>query len=195
MRNASSQPRPGAQRGLGPVTCRLLVALVALAWAATATGAGKSAEFGDVVKLIERHYNVKHKGIPTLANLGIKATTAIARRVTRYAEYGSVKFAYFEDQDFSAPAGGVDFYTVMRGRLEPEWQPLVQVRTDRGAEQTYIYTKEAGKFFKLVVVTIGRRDATAVELDVAPQKLMLLMRDPDAMGKTLTDEAAGDREQ
>ncbi|HVF48914.1 MAG TPA: hypothetical protein VNA19_02430 [Pyrinomonadaceae bacterium] len=174
---------------------RFVVALLLLSHLANAHAAYKSIEFGDVVKLIERHYGVKHKGIPALANMGLKASQMVARRLTRYAEYGSVKVAFFEDQDFTAPAGGLDFHAAMRTRLEPEWQPLVQVRTDRNAEQTYIYTKEAGKFFKIVVVSIGRRDATAVQLDIAPQKLMLLMRDPDAMGKTLTDDAAGDTEQ
>ena len=151
-------------------------------------------EFGDVVKLIESHYRVKHKSIPFAARMGLKASQVVARRVLRYAEYGSVKFAYFEDQDFTAPKGGLEFQRAMRGVIEPEWQPLVQVRLPNESEQTYIYTKEAGKFFRVLVVQISRRDATVVQVEVAPAKLLELMRDPDAMGKTLTDEASSDTE-
>lgn len=149
-------------------------------------------EFKGVVKLIESHYRVKHKGVPLLAKMGIKATQIITQRVVRYSEYGSVKFAIFEDQDFSGAASEIDFATRMRQTLEPEWQPLVQVRLQQDADQTYIYTKEAEKFFKVLVVTIGQRDATAVQVELAPLKLWKLMKDPDAAGKTLTDEAASD---
>ena len=154
--------------------------------------AAKGAGFNEAVKLIESHYGVKHKSLPLLARAGIKATGVVARRLTRYAEYGSVKLATFEDQDFSAPRGRTDFATSMRNTLQPDWMPLVQVRAQQDAEQTYIYTKEAGKFFKVLVINIGQRDATAVEMSVDARNLLLLMRDPDSMGQTLTDEAASD---
>ena len=170
---------------------RLILAAALCALVAT-TARAKGAGFDEAVKLIESHYHVKHKSIPLLARAGIKATVIVARRLTRYAEYGSVKLATFEDQDFSAPKGRTDFATSLRTTLQPEWTPLVQVRLQQDAEQTYIYTKEAGKFFKVLIVTIGQRDATAVEMNIAVQKLILLMRDPDGMGKTLTDEATSD---
>jgi hypothetical protein len=159
------------------------------------SAAGNGKEFGDVVKLIESHYRVKHKSIPFAAKMGMRATQMVARRVLHYAEYGSVKFAYFEDQDFSAPQGGREFFLAMRGAIEPEWQPLVQVRAPKETEQTYVYTKEAGKFFRVLVVQISRRDATVVQVEVSPEKLLELMRDPDAMGKTLTDEASSDTDK
>ena len=172
---------------------RLLLAAVLFSLFAS-TAAAKGAGFGAAVKLIESHYGVRHKSIPLLARAGVKAAGIVARRFTRYAEYGSVKLATFEDQDFSAPKGRTDFATLLRTTLQPEWTPLVQVRLQQDAEQSYIYTQEAGKFFKVLIITIGQRDATAVEMSVAARNLLLLMRDPDAMGKTLTDEAASDPE-
>jgi hypothetical protein len=178
------------------LTLKILIAVVAALFNVSATPAHaagkKSVEFGDVVKLIESHYRVKHRSVSMLERVGVKAGQVVARHYVRYAEYGSVKYATFEDQDFTSPAGGVEFYSAMSSRLQPDWQPLVQVLAPKDGEQTYIYTREAGKLFRLLVVTIGRRDATAVQLEIAPQKLVMLMRDPDAMGKTLTDEAAGD---
>jgi len=57
-------------------------------------------------------------------------------------------------------------------------------------EQTYIYIREAGAKFHVLVVTIERREATVVEATVAPDVLAMLMKDPNEMGKTLTDDAA-----
>ncbi len=170
---------------------RILLVTTLCALATTAAGA-KGAGFEETVKLIESHYHVKHKGVPLLARAGMKATEILARRFTRYAEYGSVRLASFEDQDFTPPKGRADFASLLHSALQPEWMPLVRVRLQQDAEQTYIYTKEAGKFFKVLVVTIGQRDATAIEMSVAAQNLLMLMKDPDTMGKTLTDEATDD---
>lgn len=157
---------------------------------AAPVAAGKEAEFGAVVKLIESHYGVKSKGIPLLARAGIR----VAQRVTRFSECGSVKVAVFEDQDFSTPAGGIDFGRLLKGALQPAWQSLVEVYSRQSGEQTYIYTKEAGERFKVLVVTTGRRDGTVVQVELAPQKLAILLKDPETMGKRLTDEATGDAE-
>ncbi len=51
----------------------------------------KGDEFGDVVKAIERFYNVKHKGIPFLARAGIKTARrgSADRRRAKTATCGS----------------------------------------------------------------------------------------------------------
>ncbi|HVF57351.1 MAG TPA: hypothetical protein VM934_14450 [Pyrinomonadaceae bacterium] len=156
----------------------------------------RPAEFGDVVKLIESHYGVKHKGLPLVAKAGIKASQIVVNRMTRYSEYGTAKFVLFEDQDFASSAKGrTDFASKMRAALQPAWQSLVEVRLRQDAEQTYIYTREAGKLFKVLIIYIGERDASAVQVELAPLKLAALLKDPDTMGKTLTDEAAEDAQQ
>ncbi len=70
------------------------------------TAQAKGDDFGAVVKLIEQFYQVKHKSIPFLARAGIKTSTTVARIAggpkRQLAEAGSVKVAYFEDQDFKA---------------------------------------------------------------------------------------------
>ena len=151
----------------------------------------KPAEFGQVVKLIESHYGVKKLGMSLLARAGIKATQVVVSRKTRFSEYGSVKFAVFDDQDFSSPRG--DFGAALRAALTPGWEPLVEVRSGV-TEQVYVYTREAGKLFRVLVVTVGQRDATAVQAELAPHKLMLLIKDARDAGKVLTDEATDDAE-
>ncbi len=154
----------------------------------------KNVEMGDVVKLIETHYGVKHKRTPLLAKVGMGAGKLVAKRLTHYAEYGSVKFVYFDDQDFtSRPHAGTGFAPALRAAMRPAWEPLVEVRIEQDSEQTYIYTREAGKFFQILVVTIGQRDATVLQAEIAPHKLMLLLKDPEEAGKTLTDEASDEK--
>ena len=177
-------------------TLGLLAALVVNTTAAApllATPAKDAVEFGHVVKLIERHYGVKHKSVPFMAKMGIKAGEFAARRLTRYSEYGNVKFAIFEDQDFTAArsgrSSGSAFAETMRASLQPEWMPLVEVRMQQDSEQTLVYTRGVKDLFKVLVVQIGQRDGLAVQVDIKPERLLMLMRDPEAMGKTLADEA------
>lgn len=161
------------------IALTLLLGLSLLCAPARAKG---GADFGDVVKLIERHYGARHRGIPLLARAGI----GVARKLSRFGELGSFKVAVFENQDFSARG---ELQASLRTAMEPFWSPLVQVRAERDSEQTYVYARNAGKFFKILVISIQPRDATVVQADISPQKLMLLMKDPDAAAKTVTDEA------
>jgi len=87
----------------------VLIALAACVPRARANGD----DFNDVVKLIEQFYHVKHQGVPLLARAGIKTATTVARisggRRRQFAEAGSVKVAYFEDQDFKSNADYLRF--------------------------------------------------------------------------------------
>lgn len=171
----------------------VFVAALALAFhLRVAPATAKGIEFNDVVKLIERHYGVKHQGLSFAARAGIKVGKIIAQVKYRYSEYGSVKFAIFEDQDFSRPAGGVGFNAAMSATLQPEWQPLVEVRSGQDAGQVFVYLKDAGKVFKVLVITLAERDGVAVQVDIKPDKLAQLLKNPDTAGKILTDEATED---
>jgi len=67
--------------------------------------------------------------------------------------------------------------------------PFVQTLSAKDKEQTYIFLRNAGEKFNVLVITIEPRDATVVQVTVSPKNLALLMKDPDGMGKTITDEA------
>ncbi|HEV2763642.1 MAG TPA: hypothetical protein VGV38_11745 [Pyrinomonadaceae bacterium] len=163
-----------------------LCAALALALAATpARARDKRADFGDVVKLIEKHYGVRSRGIPLVARAGI----GVARRLTRYGELGSFKVAFFEDQSFRQPSGAASLRSRLSAAVEPEWSPLVHVSSDANAEQNFVYARDTGKYFKILVVSIQQRDAVVVQADISPQKLMLLLKDPDSAARNVTDEA------
>jgi hypothetical protein len=165
---------------------------IALALVVPVTRA-KGDDFNDVVKLIEQFYHVKHQGIPLLARAGIKTATTVARisggRRRQIAEAGSVKVAYFEDQDFKSNGDYIRFKSLMGAALDGDWSPLIQVASPKDQEQTYIYLREAGEKFNVLVVTLEPREACVVQVNVSPSTLAKLMQNPDEMGNEITIDA------
>lgn len=151
--------------------------------------------FGEVVNLIEHFYHVKHQGIPLLARAGMKSVTTIARisggRRRQLAEAGSVKVAYFEDQDFQSSGSYTSFKSSMNAALTG-WSPLIHSASFKDEEQSYIYIRNLGEKFSVMVVTIDRREAFVVQMNISPQNLAKLMQEPDEMGRTITSEATTD---
>lgn len=157
----------------------------------------KADNFDGVVKVIERFYHVKHKSIPLLARAGMKTALTAARIAggskKRLAEAGSVKVAYFEDQDFDAGRGVARFQTAINTVLGQTWSPFVQVTSPRSGEQVYIFLRNAGEKFHVMAITIDRRDASVVQITLSPSSLAKLLQDPEDMGRAINDEATTDQ--
>jgi hypothetical protein len=157
---------------------------------ATMTNA-KDDDFKAVVKMIEKFYSVKHQGIPFLAKAGMKVATTAARikggDAKRIAEAGSIKLAVFENQEFGGDF--TKFRTSLNEALNVTWMPLIQTLSAASQDQNYIFFREAGGKFNVLVITIAQRDATVVQVTVSQKNLALLMRDPEGTGKTITEEA------
>ena len=149
--------------------------------------------FNDAVKTIEQFYHVKHQSIPFLARAGMKAVRTAAKMkggdYKRLAEAGSVRVAFFEEQDFDSHGQIAAFKASMQATLAGNWSPLVQTLAPKSEEQTYIYIRAAGEKFHVLVVTIERHEATVVQATIAPEILAQLMKDPNDMGKALTEDA------
>lgn len=177
----------------------LLLTLVLITSFSTPRANAKGDDFGDVVKAIERFYHVKHKGIPFLAKAGIKTATVAARIAggtkRRIAEAGSVKVAYFENQQFRSSDGFNSFKTMMNGMLTQSWSPLIQTVAPKEGEQTYIYLREQGTRYNVLVINLGQSEGSVIQVTLSPQALAALMKDPDEMGQTITAEAISDDEE
>jgi len=147
-------------------------------------------DFKSVVKMIEQFYRVKHQGLPFLAKTGMKVATTAAKikggEAKRIAEAGSVKVAVFEDQAFNGDF--TKFRASLNEALNDTWMPLIQTLA-KSAEQNYIYLRNAGEKYHVLVITIGERDATVVQVTVSSKNLALLLKDPEGTGKAITQEA------
>lgn len=151
----------------------------------------KGDDFNSVVKMIEQFYRVKHEGIPFLAKAGMKVGTTVARikggQARRLAEAGSIKLAVFEDQDFNGDLR--KFRASLNEAMNATWMPLIQTISAPDEEQVYIFLKDAGDKFNVLVITIEPRDATVVQVTLSPKNLALLLKDPEGTGKAITQEA------
>lgn len=149
--------------------------------------------FNEAVKTIEQFYHVKHQNIPLLARAGVKAVRTAAKirggQYKKIAEAGSVRVAFFEDQTFDSRGQIAIFKRLVQQALAGDWSALVQTLSPKSEEQTYVYVRDTGKNFQVLVITIEKHDATVVEATVAPGVLADLMKNPDELGKALTDEA------
>jgi hypothetical protein len=182
------------------LTKTIAIGMVVMVLAAcfSPTTEAKADNFNDVVKVIERFYRVKHKGIPFLARAGMKTAVTAARIAggskKRLAEIGSVKVAYFEDQEFNSGNGIGGFKTAINTALGETWSPLIQVSSPKDGEQVYIFLREAGEKFNVLVITIERRDASVVQVTLSPAALAKLMQDPNEMGQSINADATSDDE-
>ena len=165
-----------------------LVALPVTAAATAATAATETPEYHAVVKLIESHYHVKHRGIPFVANLGVKTAKVVSKDARRVLRFGSFKLAIFEDQDFSGRDSAGDIRTVLRRTLEPHWHPLVAARIEEEG-QTHTFTKVDGDKFKVLIVVIGQRDATVLQVNLNPEEFAKLLLNPEQQSREITNEA------
>ena len=164
--------------------------VVAVLMAVNAVHAAKD-DFNSVVKLIEQFYGVKHQGIPFLARAGMKVATTAARikggEARRFAEAGSIKLAVFENQDFDGDFA--KFRSSLNAALNVTWMPLIQTLSPKNEEQVYIFLKEAGDKFNVLVITIEQRDATVVQVTLSQKNLALLLKDPEGTAAAITQEA------
>jgi hypothetical protein len=169
---------------------------IALALSLTTGARADRDGFNEVVKLIEQFYHVKHQNIPLLARASMKAVKTAAKirggEYKKIAEAGSVRVAFFEDQTFDSRGQIASFKSAMQDTLADPWSALVQTLSPKTEDQTYVYVRDAGKNFHVLVITIDRKDATVIQATVAPQILADLLKNPEDMGRALTDEATID---
>jgi hypothetical protein len=173
------------------ITTALVAAALALigegSRATSAALAVDKPDYNAVVRLVETHYRVKHKGVPFLANAGVKTAKVVSSTVRKYSRFADLKLAVFEDQDF---ARGVDpqFHAAVRRLMQPLWTPLVVVR---GGEegQTYTFTREDAGKFKVLICVIGERDGTVLEVGLNEQEFLKLLTNPERETKSIADAA------
>ena len=171
-------------------TTKLVTALLAVTLWQTISFA-KGDDFNSVVKMIEDFYNVKHEGIPFLAKAAMKAVGVGAKikggDAKRFAEAGSIKLATFENQEFKGDL--IKFRQMLNDALTQTWSPLVQTVATSDQEQTYIFVRENGDKFRVLLVVIEQNEGTVVQATVSPKNLALLMKDPEEGAKAITQEA------
>ena len=176
---------------MSPIQIRVITVAALLVFGFTSAAHAKGDDFNSVVKMIEQFYGVKHEGLPFLAKAGMKVGRTAARikggTAKQLAEAGSIKLAVFENQNFDGETAR--FRHTLNTALNETWLPLVQTLSATDKEQTYIFLRESGDKYNVLVVTIEQRDATVVQVTLSAQNLKRLLQDPEGTGKAITEEA------
>ena len=181
----------------------LLLALALFVTSIGKTALAKGDDFKNVVKFLERFYSVKHQSLPFLARAGIKTATTAARIAggtkKRIAEAGSVKVAFFENEEFGDESrenrSPNHFKSGLNATLLTTWTPLVQTLSPKENEQSHIFLRNAADKFDVLVINIDKHDAIVVQVTISPKTLAELMRDPAEMGKVIADDATNNDQE
>ena len=134
-------------------------------------------DFDAVVKKVRAACGGRKVRIPFLG------LASFATRVVRPAGVKSFKLAVFEDLTRPGDVSGLG--AAIERSLGPEWRPLVRIRSGRGAEQTHVYSREAGENLKLMIVAVDGDQATVIRAKVNPEGLAKFARDPKVLGVSL----------
>ena len=141
------------------------------------TASAKGDDFGAVVKHVRAACGGKKVRIPFLG------LANFATKFARPAGVKSFKLAVFEDLTMAGDLKGLG--AAIGQSLGPEWRALVRVRGGHGAEQAYVYVREAGDNLKLMVVILDGDQATVIHAKVSPEALARFARDPKLLGFSL----------
>jgi hypothetical protein len=176
---------------MSTIQIRVITVAALLAFGFTTAARAKGDDFSSVVRMIEQFYGVKHEGLPFLARAGMKVGRTAARikggAAKQLAEAGSIKLAVFENQSFAGETP--KFRSTLNTALNETWLPLVQTLSATDNEQTYVFFRESGDKYNVLVITIEQRDATVVQVTLSPENLKRLLKDPEGTGKAITEEA------
>lgn len=152
-------------------------AALLLAFVLSAPSTARADDFDTVVKNVRAACGGKKVRIPFLGLAGF------ATKLVRPAGVKSFKLAVFEGVTRSGDVSGLG--AAIGQSLGPEWRPLVRIRAGRGAEQTYVYVRDAGDNLKVMIVTLDGEQATVIRAKVNPEAVARFARDPKILGVSL----------
>jgi hypothetical protein len=160
----------------------ITVALVTLAPAASLAG---DESFSSVVKHIKSSYHAKQQGF-----FGAMMLARFAVKIIKPAGVKNFKLVLLRDLDFSEePSPKPDrFYSFIESKIDPQWTPLVQYRSQRERQWSYVYITREKEDVKVLVVTIQQKNAVVMQTKFSPAKLIEFMNNPQIMGISLNSD-------
>jgi len=145
----------------------------------TATAIAEEPEFTAIANHLKKDYHATERHIPFMG------LAYFAVKIVRPAGVKSFKIKIFENLKYSHDGTDEVLNAVLQNSLGPGWQALVKVYSRSDGQQTFVYSKEEGKCFRIMVVNIGREDATVVKLKVNPDTLVKWIDNPKILGISL----------
>jgi VWFA-related protein len=142
-------------------------------------------DFGMIVHNVEKQYQAKKKKIPFLGLAGF------AVKLIHPAGVKSVKFAMFEDQDFTPGERDRSFIEAVSRSLNSKWKPLVRATDRSSGNRSLVYSHKAGDDIEVLSVTFSRRQAIVVQAKVNPAAMSKFLDKPEVMGFAIAGGSNG----
>ncbi len=155
----------------------LVVTILLTVLAAAPAGAG-DADFHAIVRGVESGYGVHRMRIPLFG---------VARFVVHVARPEGVKdfdMAVFETEG-RAPLDGSRFDHIMRHSGGGLWTPAIRVRSRVNRQWTYLYVRQEGRDWRMLIATFEPDDAVIMQAKVDLDFLARALNDPENAGHVL----------
>ncbi len=134
-----------------------------------AIGQAADREFSDVVRAIGDECHARPTRIPLFGMVNAFAA------VVHPAGAKHIDLAVFENLNSEdRPRAG----TIQRA-VGTSWTPFIQVHSNRDRETVYVYMRQVGHDWKLLLVSMERAEATVVQLLLDADGLARWMADPE----------------
>ena len=131
----------------------------------TATVVAKPDPYKMMVNHLKKKYNAKQMRLPFVIGLASFG----ARIYTKGAVKG-LKVAIFKEQNFSVPIQDPGFETVFKS-FDASWSPMIRFYSRKQMQRTYLYAKEVGKDYQVMITTMQPDNAVVLSVKVNPEQL------------------------
>jgi hypothetical protein len=150
-----------------------------------AVARGKDRAFDEIVRRIESHYNRRPVRLMGLASF--------AANRARPEGVRNMKLAVFEDLDTSQYPPDNNFNSFLEGVARPEFQPFVRVLSNRDGERTYVYARETGDSWELLVIDFEQDEACVIQMQMKPEAMADWFDEPARQARSSAHEAESSR--
>ena len=150
----------------------LSILAMCLLGAASAQAADR--EFTDVVRVISDEFHTRPMSIPMFGLVNI-VTAVVHPAGTRHIDLAVFEHLNSHDRE------GRNLSESILNAVGRSWKPFVQVHSRRNGHQetVFVYMRQQGNEWKLLVTAIERDEATVVQLLLNPDALARWMASPE----------------
>lgn len=153
---------------------RILPILTAAACFLSVSAQAADREFTDVVRVISDEFHTRPMSIPMFGLVNI-VTAAVHPAGTRHIDLAVFEHLSSHDRE------GRNLSASILNAVGRSWRPFVQVRSRRNGndETVFVYMRQEGRDWKLLVTAVERDEATVVQLLLNADALARWMSSPE----------------
>lgn len=121
--------------------------------------------YKQMINHLKKRYHAKQMRLPFVIGLASFG----ARLYTKGAVKG-LKVAIFKEQNFTEPINDPGFESVLR-TFDSSWSPMIRFYSRKQLQRTYLYAKEVGKDFQVMITAMQPDNAVVLTVKLNPAAL------------------------